>query len=81
MFGVGMIVGAVVGASIAVLVVPRSGPETRQQIGRRLGKLRSGRGTWGKLGRELRRAAAVKRKQTLIEAKRREIALRAAAGT
>jgi gas vesicle protein len=82
LFGLGMIVGAVVGAGIAVLVAPSSGPETRRQIGHRLGKLRKGRGTWGRLGRELRRAAAVKRKEMLIEAKRREVALRAAnAGT
>jgi len=79
MLGVGMIIGAVVGAGIALLVAPKSGPETRRQIGRGLGKLRSGRGVWSKLGRELKRAAAAKRKEMLIESKRREVAIRAAA--
>ena len=76
MLGIGMVIGAVVGAGIAVLVAPRSGPETRRQITRRIGSIRSRKGVWGKLGRELRRAAAAKRKEMEIEAKRREIAIR-----
>jgi gas vesicle protein len=78
MLGIGMVVGAVIGAGIAMLVAPRSGSDTRRQIGRRVGRLRAGRGVWGKLGRELRRAAAARRKEMEIEAKRREIALRKA---
>lgn len=78
LLGIGMIVGAVIGAGVAMLVAPRSGPDTRRQISRRVGGLRAGRGVWGRLGKELRRAAAAKRKAMEIEAKRREIALRRA---
>ena len=78
MLGIGMVIGAVLGAGIAVLVAPKSGPDTRRQISQRLGNLRSRRGVWGKLGRELKRAAAAKRKEMMIEAKRREIAIRTA---
>ena len=78
LLGVGMIVGAVIGAGVAMLVAPRSGAETRRQIGRGVGRLRGKRGVWGQLGRELRRAASAKRKAMQIEAKRREIALRRA---
>lgn len=78
MLGIGMVVGAVIGAGIAMLVAPRSGPDTRREISRRVGRLRSGRGVWGKLGHELRRAAAAKRKEMEIDANRREIALRRA---
>ncbi len=80
LLGVGMVIGAVLGAGIAVLVAPRTGPETRRQISRRLGSLRSRRGVWGKLGRELKRAAAAKRKEMMIDSKRREIAIRSASG-
>ncbi len=78
LLGIGMVVGAVIGAGVAMLVSPRSGPDTRRQISRRVGRLRAGRGVWGRLGRELRRAAAAKRKAMEIDAKRREIALRRA---
>ena len=76
MLGVGMVIGAVVGAGIALLVAPGSGHETRRVITRRVDRLRGNRGVWGKLGRELRRAAAAKRKAAEIEAKREEIRLR-----
>jgi gas vesicle protein len=78
MLGIGMVVGAVIGAGIAMLVAPRSGPDTRRQISRRVNRLRAGRGVWGRLGRELRRAAAARRKEMEIDARRREIALRKA---
>ncbi len=80
MLGVGMVIGAVLGAGIAVLVAPNSGSDTRRKISSRFGNLRSRRGVWGKLGRELKRAAAAKRKEMMIEAKRREIAIRSASG-
>ena len=78
MLDIGMVVGTVIGAGIALLVAPRSGPDTRRQITRRVDRLRAGRGVWGRLGRELRRAAAAKRKSVEIEARRREIAFRRA---
>ena len=81
MLGVGMVIGTVIGASIALLVAPESGTETRRRISTRAGRLASGAGVWTKLGRELRRAAAAKRKSLEAEAKRNEIeATRAARG-
>ena len=74
--GVGMVIGAVIGAGIALLVAPRSGEDTRRGITRRMDSLRGGRTVWRKLGRELRRAALTKQKSMAIEAKRREIRLR-----
>ena len=76
-----MIIGAVLGAGIALLVAPQAGWETRRSISRRARVLREGDGSWTKLGRELKRAARAKRKSLEAEAKRNEIeAKRAAAG-
>ena len=81
MLGVGMIIGAVLGAGIALLVAPQAGWETRRSISRRARTLREGDGSWTKLGRELKRAARAKRKALEAQAKREEIeAKRAAAG-
>jgi len=76
MLGLGMAIGAVLGAGVALLVAPHSGSDTRRVITRRVDRLRGKRGVWGKLGRELRRAAAAKKKAGEIEAKRKEISLR-----
>ena len=76
-----MIIGAVLGAGVALLVAPQAGWETRRSIGRRARVMTSGDGAWTKLGRELKRAARAKRKSIEAEAKRNEIeAKRAAAG-
>ena len=75
--GVGMVIGAVLGAGIALLVAPQAGSDARRSITRKVDRLRGRRGVWGRLGRELRRAAAAKQKAMAIEAKRREIASRA----
>lgn len=81
MLGVGMIIGAVLGAGIALLVAPEAGWETRRRLGRRARTLTGGDGAWTKLGRELRRAARAKRKSLEADAKRSEVeAKRAAAG-
>jgi gas vesicle protein len=58
-----MVIGAVVGAGVTLLVAPRSGRQTRELLGYRAGRLRRDSGVWLKLGKELRRAAAAKRKQ------------------
>jgi gas vesicle protein len=63
MLGIGMIVGTVIGAGITLLVAPTSGREMRRLLGDRAGRVRSGGGVWYKLGKELRKAAAAKRKQ------------------
>ncbi|MEO5903224.1 MAG: YtxH domain-containing protein [Gemmatimonadaceae bacterium] len=61
--GVGMVIGAVVGAGVALLVAPRTGREIRALLGSGAGRISRGPGVWYKLGSELKRAAAVKRKQ------------------
>ena len=63
LLGVGMVIGAVVGAGVALLIAPKSGREVRDMIGSRVGRARRDNGVWYKLGNELRRAAAAKRKQ------------------
>ena len=78
MLGVGMVIGAVLGAGIALLVAPETGSETRHRLSRRARSLRSGASPWKKLGRELRRAAAAKRKSLEMQAKRDEVEARRA---
>lgn len=73
-----MIVGAVLGASIALLVAPQAGAETRHMLSRRARRLRGGGGAWQKLGRELRRAAQAKRKSLEAEARRNQAEARMA---
>lgn len=81
MLGVGMIIGAVLGAGIALLVAPQAGWETRRSISRRARLITGDDGAWSKLGRELRRAAKAKRKSLEAEQKRNEVeAKKAAAG-
>ena len=76
-----MIIGAVLGAGIALLVAPQAGWETRRSIVRRTSSMGRGAGAWTKLGRELRKAAQAKRKSLEAEAKKSEIeAKRAARG-
>lgn len=58
-----MVIGAVVGAGVTLLVAPHSGRQTRELLSYRAGRLRRDSGVWLKLGKELRRAAAAKRKQ------------------
>jgi len=79
MLGVGMIIGAVLGAGIALLVAPQAGWETRRSIVRRAGSMGRGAGAWTKLGRELRKAARAKRKSLELEAKRNELETKRAA--
>ncbi len=76
MLGVGMIIGTAIGAAVALLVAPQSGFDTRRSLGRRVGGLRTGPGVWGKLGKELRRAAAAKRKTLEMETRRKELLLK-----
>ncbi|MEP6904888.1 MAG: YtxH domain-containing protein [Gemmatimonadales bacterium] len=62
MLGLGMVIGAAIGAGIALVAAPRSGEDTRDRIRDKVRHLR-GRDdtTWEKLGRELKRAAKVRR--------------------
>ena len=70
MLGIGMVAGAVLGAAIALLVAPQAGVETRRAIGRRAANMRGGSGVWSRLGRELKRAAASRKTEADIEARR-----------
>lgn len=79
MLGVGMVIGAVLGAGIALLFAPQAGWETRQSISRRTRAMGRGAGAWTKLGRELRKAARAKRKALELQAKREEIEVHKAA--
>ena len=74
-----MIIGAVLGAGIALLMAPQAGRETRRSIARRTRSMGAGSGAWTKLGRELRKAAQAKRKSLEAEAKRNEIETKRAA--
>ena len=78
MLGIGMVIGAVVGAGVALLLAPGTGRETRSLISRKAQGLRGNRGVWSKLGRELKKAAETKRKSMEIDAKRKEIRMREA---
>lgn len=78
MLGIGMIIGAVIGAGVTLLVAPQSGLATRKGVSKRVRSLGRGRNAWARLGRELRRAAAARQKAAVIEAKRQEIRARAA---
>ncbi len=65
MLGVGMLIGVAIGAGVALLAAPQSGLDTRDNIRDRIRHLRGTDRPWDKLARELRRAAAVRRKHDL----------------
>jgi gas vesicle protein len=77
MLGIGMVIGTVIGAGIALLVAPQSGLDTRRGFSKRVNRFRGRSRVWTRLGRELKRAAAAKQKAMQIEAKREEIRNRA----
>ena len=58
LFTAGIAVGAILGATVALLMAPASGDETRQGIARRVRKLRGEDDVWDELAVELERAAA-----------------------
>ncbi len=58
LFTAGIAVGAILGATVALLVAPASGDETRHNIGRRVRKLRGDDDVWNELAEELAFAAA-----------------------
>jgi gas vesicle protein len=79
MLGVGMVIGAAIGAGVALLFAPQAGWETRRGISRRARSMGSGAGAWTMLGRELRKAAKAKRKSLELRAKRDEVLVHKAA--
>jgi gas vesicle protein len=58
LFTAGIAVGAILGATVALLLAPASGDETRHGIARRVRNLRGSDDTWDELAEELERAAA-----------------------
>lgn len=58
LFTAGIAVGAILGASVALLFAPGSGDETRHGIARRVRNLRGDDDLWDELAEELERAAA-----------------------
>ncbi len=68
-----MVIGAVVGAGVTLLIAPRTGREMRALLGDTAGRARSSGGVWYKLGKELKRAAAAKRKQLEREEARERV--------
>jgi len=57
LFTAGIALGAILGATVALLWAPASGDETRDRIGRRVRKLRSNDDIWDELAEELELAA------------------------
>lgn len=57
LFTAGIALGAILGASIALLWAPASGDETRQRIGRKVRRLRGDDDVWDELAEELELAA------------------------
>jgi gas vesicle protein len=58
LFTSGIAVGAILGATVALLMAPGSGDETRDRIGRRVRRLRGNDDVWDDLAEELERAAS-----------------------
>jgi hypothetical protein len=57
LFTAGIALGAILGASVALLWAPASGDETRERIGRRVRGERDQEDIWDELARELELAA------------------------
>jgi hypothetical protein len=60
LFTAGIAVGAILGATVALLLAPASGDDTRHSIARRVRNLRGDDDVWDELARELELAAAEK---------------------
>jgi hypothetical protein len=58
LFTAGIAVGAILGATVALLLAPASGDETRHSIARRVRNLRGEDDIWDELAQELELAAA-----------------------
>ncbi len=58
LFTAGVAVGAILGATVALLLAPASGDEMRHGIARRVRNIRGDDNAWDELAEELERAAA-----------------------
>lgn len=69
--GVGLVIGAVLGAGVALFSAPQTGRSARASLSRRLRRARGEPvGTWERLGRELKRAANLKRRERELASSR-----------
>lgn len=57
-FGVGLAIGAVIGAATALLMAPASGEATRARLGSRIRGIGRDDSVWDELGDELKHAAS-----------------------
>lgn len=73
LLGVGLIVGVAIGAGVAMLFAPQSGKDTRKMIRGRVRRIRGETRVWGRLGKELKRAASLKRKEVELARKSAEL--------
>jgi hypothetical protein len=64
LFTAGVAVGAILGATVALLLAPASGDETRHSIARRVRNLRGDDDVWDELAEELERAAAEREEES-----------------
>jgi YtxH-like protein len=69
LFTAGIALGAILGASVALLFAPASGDETRELIGRRVRRERNDDDVWDALAAELARAAAESEEEEVEELK------------
>jgi hypothetical protein len=76
LFAAGIAIGAILGASAALLWAPGTGDETRERIGRRLRHLRGDDDVWDELAAELERAAAERGEEQKEERENLKEALR-----
>ena len=64
LFTAGIAVGAILGATVALLLAPASGEETRDSISRRVRHIRGDDDLWDELAQELELAAAEREEET-----------------
>jgi uncharacterized membrane protein YfcA len=79
LFGVGLLLGVLLGAGGALLAAPRTGAETRAALGARAARLRRsttrrGRDAWEELSDELRGARHALRRRKVRRAREHELA-------
>jgi hypothetical protein len=67
LFTAGIAIGAILGASVALLFAPASGEETRESLGRRVRHLRGEDDLWDQLAAELELAAGEREEEEEVK--------------
>src|SRR5256885_5681812 len=73
LFTVGIALGAVLGAAVALLFAPASGDQTRHRIARHVKHIRGDEDIWSELAAELEGAAAEREKAAAHEEEEEEV--------